>query len=249
MKDSMSMAWFTSVVNGLRDAAFACLTPSRCRVCRSPLFGHEPAFLCAGCAAAMPWIGPGACATCGYPAGDYAAHGKECRRCRSGWMGLSGSVSVARYRSAAKVLVKTLKYSGEQDLAAPLSGLMAERLRAAPFFGKPELVVSVSLHARRRRERGFDQAALLARGVAEQCGLEYGDGLLERIRWTPPQAGLARKARLANCRGAFTADSSVSGRRVLVVDDVMTTGATIAECAMALRSAGARSVYGLTFAR
>lgn len=164
-------------------------------------------------------------------------------------MSLTGAVSVARYRLGAKVLVKALKFRGEEELVRPIAGLMAERYRVAAFFGKPDVLVPVSLHARRERERGFDQAALLAARVAALCGMELGEGLLERVRWTMPQAFLGRRARLANIEGAFRAAPKVAGRRVLLVDDVMTTGATMAACANALRAAGAKSVYALTFAR
>lgn len=237
------------VLKGMRDAAFACLTPLRCRLCRRALFGYERAFLCAECLESMPWIGAGACLTCGYPPGEYAAHGTACRRCHGGWIGLAGSVSVARYRLGAKELVKSLKFSGEEELVSPLAGLMVERYRNSVFHGKPGVVVPVALHARRRRERGFDQAALLAERVAGECGLPFEPGVLERVRWTPPQAALGRRDRLGNLVGAFRADSSVAGKRVLLIDDVMTTGATMAECARVLRVAGAKSVYGLTFAR
>lgn len=243
------MAWLTSMAGGMRDAAFACLAPQRCRLCRAPLFAHRNAFLCPECVAAMPWIGPGACLTCGYPPGEYAVHGKECRRCHGGWMGLAGTVSVARYRLGAKMLVKALKFRGEEELIRPMAGLMAERYRGAAFFGKPEVLVPVPLHPKRKRERGFDQAALLAAGVASLCGMELGEGWLERTRWTEPQAHLGRRARLANIEGAFRAGAAVAGRRVLVLDDVMTTGATLAACAHALRAAGAKAVYALTFAR
>ncbi len=243
------MGVWTTIAGGARDLAFACLTPTRCRLCRAALFAHGNAFLCADCAGTVPWIGPGACPVCGYPSGPHAVHQKECRRCHGGWMGLRGAVSVAMYRHGAKVLVKALKFGGEEELIRPMAGLMLERYRASPFFVKPDLIAPVSLHPKRRRERGFDQAAVLAERVARACGVEWSPTCLERVRWTVPQASLGRGARLTNLHGAFRADPMVAGRRVLLVDDVMTTGATMAECARVLKAAGARSVYGLTFAR
>ncbi|MCD8140334.1 MAG: ComF family protein [Planctomycetaceae bacterium] len=243
------MGLIGQIAREARDIAFACLTPTRCRLCRAALFAHGNAFLCSDCAGKVPWIGPGACPTCGYPAGPHAVHLKECRRCHGGWMGLRGAVSVAMYRHGAKVLVTALKFGGEEELIRPMAGLMAERYRAAPFHGKLDLIAPVSLHPKRRRERGFDQAAVLAERVARTCGLEWSSACLERVRWTVPQASLGRGQRLTNLEGAFRADPAVAGRRVLLVDDVMTTGATMAECARVLKAAGARAVYGLTFAR
>lgn len=231
------------------DGAFSCLAPPRCRSCRAPLLGHDNPYLCPACAAAVEWIGDGACRGCGFPAGPHAAHAENCLRCRDKKLNLTAAVAVARYRHGARNLVRSFKYGGETELARPLAALMAERLRAADFFSGVDMVVPVALHPKRRRERGFDQARMLAEPVATLVGLPCRPGVVKRVRHTTPQAALHRAQRLENMKGAFTADESLKGRRVVLVDDVMTTGATMADCARACREAGATRMYALLFAR
>lgn len=144
--------------------------------------------------------------------------------------------------------VRLLKYGGVTLLAEPLAEALAARLLAATAAGAraaPELVTSVPSDRARRRRRGYDHAALLARGVARRLGLPYRP-LLCRTRASPPQASLPRGERLANARGAFAAlpgaGALVRGRAVLLVDDVWTSGATARSCERVLRAAGARSV-------
>lgn len=234
----------------LIGGAFSCLAPSRCRSCRKPLFDHDNPYLCPACAAAVDWIGDGACRGCGFPAGPYAAHTDRCLRCRDKKLNLTAAVAVARYRHGARNLVRLFKYGGETELARPLAGLMAERLRGADFFGDMDMIVPVALHPKRRRTRGFDQAKILAGLVAARVGLPCRAGVVKRVRHTTPQAALHRTERLENMKGAFTADENVlKGRRVALVDDVMTTGATMADCARACRAAGATRVYAVLFAR
>ena len=155
---------------------------------------------------------------------------------------------MARYRLGARGLVLALKFSGETEAAIPMASLMAERFRAADL-GEPDCVVPVPLHPERRRTRGFDQARLLGRRLSPEIGLPLRDDLLRRIRRTPPQSGLNRSSRLLNTRNAFLASPAMAGVRPLLVDDVMTTGATLRDCAHACRSAGASRVYALVFAR
>ncbi len=138
-----------------------------------------------------------------------------------------------------------------------LLGLTWHSLPRPREFHLP-LLVPVPLHASRRRERGFNQSELLARGLARALGKERGEtapevvpACLRRKRATPPQTGLSVAARHANLRGAFEVvkPDAVRGRAIVVVDDVMTTGATISACARALKRAGSGPVMGLTLAR
>lgn len=231
------------------STVLAHFAPPRCRCCHAPLFGHYNPYLCADCAGSLPWIGPGACPGCGYPAGPHASLAEGCFRCRGGRFNLTGAASVARYRAGARSLVLAFKFGGETELALPIASLMGERLRQADFSGGIDWVLPVALHPARRRQRGFDQAGLLATLVAGHAGLPCRTGLLKRNVHTRPQATLRREARLHNMKGAFSVSEEVRGKRLLLVDDVMTTGATMSECARACRDAGARRVYALTFAR
>lgn len=244
----MNMTRITSCARSMADSLFSILAAPRCRLCRAPLFGHVNPFFCPACASRVEWIGKGACRGCGYPSGPHASHDGECQRCRGRRLRLTAAAAVARYRSGARELVLGLKFRRETELARPIAGLMAERMRGAAF-PPIDLVLPVSLHPERRRTRGFDQAQLLARHIAGATGLKTASGLVERTRHTTPQAALRREARLLNMEGAFRASPELSGKSVLLVDDVMTTGATMAECAKACREAGARRVSALVFAR
>lgn len=160
-----------------------------------------------------------------------------------------GQHAVFDYGGAVASAIARFKYAGRSDLAARFGELMARG--AAPLEGTVDIVVPVPLHPRRVAERGFDQAALLAGPVARGLRVAHVPRALARIRETPAQASLDREARVANVAAAFRcpAPSRVEGRRVLLVDDVRTTGATLASCAETLTRAGARTVSTLVLAR
>ncbi len=234
---------------GALNFTLSLFAPPCCRLCQAPLFGHENPYLCGECAGKVAWIGRGACPKCGYPAGEHATLEQGCRRCRSRSLDLTGAAAVASYKAGARELVLRLKFGKEMELARPLGGLMAERLLAAPFREKLDVIVPVALHPLRLRERGFDQARLLAGEISRRVGLPVERRSLKRLVATTPQSRLRRQLRLTNVENAFKADGRIAGKRVLLVDDVMTTGATMAACSRACRAAGATRVYGLVFAR
>jgi ComF family protein len=161
--------------------------------------------------------------------------------------------SVFYFDGPVRDVLYRFKYDSLTALAAPLGELMADCWRARPW--PADVVVPVPLHASRERERGYNQATLLARETvrsleARQVPTALGERMLERRRATPPQVGLDGAQRRENVKGAFRAASdAVFGRRVLLIDDVCTTGATLEACAVALRESGARGVRALTFAR
>ncbi|MBI4233214.1 MAG: ComF family protein [Chloroflexi bacterium] len=149
---------------------------------------------------------------------------------------------------AIREAVHRLKYSNLRAIAPALAGLLAEHLQAHPV--PADLIVPVPLHPRRERQRGFNQAALLAKEAGRRLRLPLVERALARVRDSPPQARSAsREERRANVQGAFMARQGFQGRCVLLVDDVCTTGATLEACAGALRNAGASSIWALTLAR
>ncbi len=157
----------------------------------------------------------------------------------------------APFSGPVRAALHKLKYGGERRLAEPLGEAMAARWRAAAAGG--DVLVPVPVHHERARQRGYDQAVLLARAASLQLGMPCLIAL-ERTRATRPQFDLGRKARKGNVAGAFAAraapsSGSVAGAWVVLVDDVVTTGSTLAECAGALYDAGAMAVSGLTVAR
>jgi ComF family protein len=225
----------------LRQFAWAAVdlvfTPN-CAACQKP--GDR---LCGACQAAIQRLGPDVCPVCGYPAA-----GGPCRSGAHGKTPLVGLRSAARYGGPLQPALHRLKYKRDIILADTLARELAEAWRA---YALPAwTVMPVPLSAERLRERGYNQAALLARGLADLAGLPFQSSGLRRIRHAHSQVGLPAEARRANVRGAFAADRRlVAGRRFILVDDICTTGATLAACAEALDEAGAAAVWGLTLGR
>jgi ComF family protein len=227
--------------------------PAVCPVCavRSDDPMHRP--FCGPCWTALPvGLGPG-CSVCGEPFPGLAG-GLPCDACRRTPPPYAFARAVAPYRDGMREAIHALKYEGRPVLAAPLGRLLAEaggpRLPAPPAEWADGLV-PVPLHPARLAERGFNQAELLATPCAARWRLPVLGRALIRIRPTLPQTDLAAAARRANVRDAFRVPrpSEVRGRRLLLVDDVLTTGATVGSAARALRAAGATAVGILTLAR
>lgn len=204
------------------------LYPGKCPFCARILERGEEGW-CASCPDELPWTEPG--------------DGKAVEGC-------DACLSPLWYRDGVREGMHRYKFGGGQGHAQLFGALMAQCLDER--WGKPvNLITWAPLHAQRRRERGYDQAELLARRVGELCGLPVAR-TLEKTRATAVQSQTAEDgARRANVQGAYRAlpGLELTGKRVVLVDDVTTSGATLAECAAALRQAGAKSVVGLTFAR
>ena len=221
------------------DAIF----PPRCAGC-----GRTGSHFCARCVAALRPVRPPWCASCGrsIPAGDF------CPDCRLDRLPLAAARSAALFDGPLRHAVHQLKYRGRRSAARALAHLLlapARSLAAAGIDLAPAVVVPVPLHPARERERGYTQAALLARPFAEALGLTCEAGLLRRVRPTPPQVGLSQRQRRLNVRDAFAAAPGVAGRLILLVDDVTTTGSTLGSAAQACLRAGAAQVCAVTLGR
>ncbi len=169
-----------------------------------------------------------------------------CPLCARTLIRSSSPDAVFVYGGALANAIRAFKYSSRPDLAAPLGDLLARRARA--FEGDVDIVAPVPLHPRRLAERGYNQASLLAATVARRLRVAFEPRLLSRVKHTPRQAELDRAARASNLGGAFAVRAACRGARVLLVDDVRTTGATLAACETALREAGAARVARLVLA-
>ncbi len=175
----------------------------------------------------------------------------RCALCRSGLRGFEAAYCYGAYEGALRKLIHVFKYSKVQTLARPLGDFLSAALNREERW---DVVTAVPLHWRRRWERGFNQAELLARELTRRSGIPYAS-LLKRIRATPTQASLSNHLRRHNvasafaCRRAAIRGDKLSGKRVLLIDDVLTTGATAAACARTLKKGGASRVGVLTLAR
>lgn len=160
---------------------------------------------------------------------------------------LDGLRATAHFGGAIQSAVHAFKYQNLTRLADPLAQRLQQTLQMTDW--RPTLIAAVPLHSDRTRERGYNQAALLATRLAEYSAIPFEALAITRIRATPSQVGLNYAQRQANMADAFTADRAlVDGQAVLVIDDVYTTGATLRGCAAALRASGAHTVWGLTIA-
>ena len=218
--------------------------PSCCAVCGTPRRGVGGGGVCAACWAALPLLDPEtACEGCALP----GAH-PRCRTCTSDPSPVARTVAVVRYEGVARRVVHALKFRGHDILASRCGLLMATAARSASLNEGLSAVVPVPSTARRTRDRGYDPGALLADEVARRLRAPCRP-LLFRARETPPQSRVPAVRRRENVRGAFEASPRARGARLLVVDDVMTTGATAFEAARTLREAGADAVSLLVLAR
>jgi ComF family protein len=154
--------------------------------------------------------------------------------------------AAAGYAFPLDAVIQRLKYAADLSLARPLAALLAMRVRSAP---RPEVVVGMPLSAQRLRERGFNQANEIGRLVAQEVALPFLPDACHRVRHAAPQVSLPLAQRARNVKGAFAVQADLSGRVVAVVDDVLTTGASLGELALTLKQAGARAVVGWVVAR
>ncbi|MGQ9521776.1 MAG: ComF family protein [Anaerolineae bacterium] len=215
------------------------LFPPRCVVCR-----RVGTWLCPECVNQLPRLSSPVCQRCGTP----ITHGMFCRTCREAPLRLEGIRSVAPFRGPVRSAIHYLKYRHARELADPLGELMAQYWQQNPL--PAEVIVPVPLHPSRLRRRGYNQAALLAWALGRRVGLPVDEDALCRVRATASQMRLQAADRRRNVENAFHClTDRMGGRRVLLVDDVCTTGATLEACADALREGGARQVWALTLAR
>lgn len=182
------------------------------------------------------------CPVCAIP----GPTGDLCGRCLDRPPHFDRVVAPFMYEFPTTVLIRGLKYRGNLACARPLASALAEALDEEPY---PDLVIPMPLTRTRLASRGFNQAMEIARRVATEFGLDISLDICRRTRDSAPQAALPWKQRATNVRNAFACDEDVSGKVVAVVDDVLTTGATLNELALALKCRGAREVIGWIAAR
>jgi ComF family protein len=227
-------------ITGLKRVALDLLFPRWCIGC-----GREGDYICRACRQDLPVITPPICPVCGRP----QSQGIVCRDCREVTMQIDGIRSPFVFDGVIRRAIHELKYRNLRGLAPSMADLLHDYLVDNPI--PADVLVPVPLHRKRRRDRGYNQSALLAKELGRHCGLPVAANSLVRHRYAVPQARSAGVSeRQENVAGAFTCpDDRFQGQRVLLIDDVATSGATLNACAGALKAAGAAQVWGLVMAR
>ena len=239
---------------GISDALVSVFFPAGCRICERLLTSASRVPLCEECLASFVPTPKIACEVCGRPLPEWmrnAGQGQLCPACVDKTYAFDRARSFALYEGALVEAILLLKFEQIGPLGAWFAERLARVVRGEGDAMAADVVVPVPLHREREKERGYNQAALLSRPLAKRLRLPHNAVLLMRTRARPDKRILTLEERWESVRGAFATrpGSQVDNLRVLLVDDVLTTGATLDACARALREAGAKSVLGLTVAR
>lgn len=212
--------------------------PGSCLLCGADSQGS---LLCPPCTNDLPVLPEALCPICAVP----TTHGEHCGACLRETPHFERTIALFRYDFPADRIIHAFKYGHQLAVAAWGAQQLAERIGTEHF----DLIVPLPLHPERLRERGFNQSAEIARALQNWLKFPVDRGHVQRTRATPPQADLPHKARHQNVRGAFGCRADFTGKRLLLIDDVMTTGATVNECARVLKQHGATSVTVAVIAR
>ena len=228
------------------------LFPSACDTCNVRLSERDLPLFCRPCWETIRFITGPTCAVCGIPntlaVGAANDAKNECHSCRESPPNYDTATAMFRYEGLLADAVQRMKYRSRTSLIGPLTSLMCAHL---DHTNPVDAVLAVPLHINRLRKREFNQSLSLAKPVARQLGVPLLIDSLVRIRQTPPQTTLEWKDRRSNVRNAFAVrkPEDVEKKALLLVDDVLTTGSTVNECARTLRNAGAKSIHVLALAR
>ncbi|MEW6595858.1 MAG: ComF family protein [Thermodesulfobacteriota bacterium] len=224
------------------------LFPPHCLGCGEGLASSLPPLFCPDCREKIIPLTPPFCSCCGRPLPDAAGQGHVCGRCLAKPPAFARARALLLYAGPVAEAIHRFKYQGE---TCGLATFAHFHQSAPPDLAASDCILPVPLHKKRLRERGFNQAQLLAAALFPGQRQRLHPDLLRRVRHTAPQTGMNGRERRRNLRGAFAVSrpEKIRGQRVLLVDDVYTTGSTVNECATILRRAGAAAVEVLTLAR
>lgn len=234
---------------------FNILFPQRCPICSAQIKAFSRGSICPGCWAKAKYVRPPFCAKCGRPlrlqfdlaeTPDYL-----CGDCRRRTLYFHKARGAFEYEGVVREAIHLFKYKKIIGIAREMSLFSANHFGVLFPDERFDLMVNVPLHRKRLMDREFDQAWAVAKELGNILSIEARNDLMSRIEATPPQTSMAREDRLKNVKGAFAAikPEVIEGKNLLLVDDVMTTGATVNECAKTLLKAGAAQVSAFTLAR
>ena len=233
-----------SVVCRIGSAVVDLIFPAGCALCRESLEGWGRT-LCSACQAVLrAEMAKAACPLCASSVAQYEVRDGRCGKCRNRRPSIGGTVRVGPYADELGRLIRDYKYAGRDQVGGLLCGWLASSVAGAPWLDRVEAIVSVPTHWRHRLRRPLHAADVLASAVGRKQHLPHVP-ILRRVRAGPHQVGLSHEQRAHNVRGAFALRRGVTlrGARLLLIDDVKTTGATLGECAKILRRAGASEIY------
>jgi ComF family protein len=243
------MSAFTNSVQGWLNAGLGWLYPEICQLCGAARATPAEGYVCAGCRAKVRFIEPPFCQRCGRPFEGDIITPFECSNCREMEWHFHSARSAVVARDPVLEVIHRYKYQRALWFEPFLADLLIRS--AGPAIAGAQLIVPVPLYPTKEREREFNQAVRLARRLSSATGLPVNKGLLRRVLPTRTQTQLTREERLANVRNAFAMRNGqqLNGERVILLDDVFTTGATTSACARVLTAAGAGEVWVWTVAR
>lgn len=256
-----SQTSFTNAILGrgltVARAAGALLYPPHCMACGIALDFEGNGVLCLECVESVEWVGADRCKRCGDRVGEGRGAVDRCPSCQSRPpVFVETTVTVARYGGPIRAVILGLKFGGGLQAAPFLGRLLGERIKEADMASAEmpsSVLVPVPLARKDFSSRGFNQAQEIAEAISGHTGIPVSSGLLVKKKPTPPQATLDRDSRRENLRGCFEVNrehvKKHAGKPAILVDDVMTTGATAGECARVLREAGLKEVQGAMVAR
>jgi ComF family protein len=233
-----ALTWRTRA-RGLADFLLNFVFPPVCGACKK-----AGALLCEACTAQLQWVAAPLCHRCGRPVSRST---DCCTVCQERPLPLNQIRAAVLFAQPVSKLIHNLKYNGAFALAKPLAQMMAEVW--ITWHMPVDLVLPIPLHAERQRKRGYNQSTLLTRDFCKLAAMPWAEDGLQRTRFTTPQVGLTAVERLKNVQDAFVTKADVMDKHILLIDDVCTTGATMAAAANALFAAGAGTVSGYCVAR
>ncbi|MEN6372756.1 MAG: ComF family protein [Armatimonadota bacterium] len=245
MKGSGTLSANNQLLKDIWGGLLDLIYPPKCLVCGE----MQPKYFCDDCLAGIAWIKPPVCSYCGNPVDE-----KPCLECNRVEYAFDSARSVAAYDGTLKEAIHRFKYSGQRVLGPILAAFVVDYLRGKrDQLRRVGCIIPIPIHPARLRYRGFNQSEILAEEIGKAFGLPVLMNVLNRTRPTRPQINLKREDRHSNVEGAFEVEPGLAGRisgmKVLLIDDVYTTGSTSDAAARALKSAGAAEVHVLTLAR